>query len=307
MWVQLSARKDNWSLQCIRLPEPGMPSALGSFPVGACRQRAWSDGWRRRSTSTPPRLRAPLLSGPLHPQPCSPAPRPGLHFSVSLSLAVVPLCNYCWLIPSQSDGWFNFLSLRALAWPGTGQNSKVPGQVAQEGGVLVEEAREQHRAWGTSFPAQCHFDHCHPGVTWLSQSLLPPTQVFWSQKKLNGIQEPWAVSLLQTLDKRGNGLTSQSKLRERPSSSYAPEFLFSRPLSAPSPSLSPQTSLSSPPSGDWVSGTFFGETVYSGCFGFSSVTPQSSSMKESTFLFLKAKVYCLFRGHTEHLGDAEFP
>lgn len=67
MWVQLSARKDNWSLQCVRLPEPGMLSAVGSFPVGACRQRAWSDGWRRRSTSTPPRLRAPLLSAPLHP------------------------------------------------------------------------------------------------------------------------------------------------------------------------------------------------------------------------------------------------
>lgn len=109
--------------------------------------------WLVQEAPQPPCRRPPLL-WPVFTSHLYSLP-PGLHFSVSLSLAAVPLCHYCQLIPSQSDGWFNFLSLRALfflAWPGTGQTPKMLRQVAQESGVLAGEVRRSHMGLEGSKP-----------------------------------------------------------------------------------------------------------------------------------------------------------
>ena len=115
---------------------------------------------------------------------------------------------------------------------------------------------------GPSPSAWHYFHHHHPGVTWLSWSLLPPTFESQSQKTLSPIQEPWAMSLLQTLDKRENCFTSQGNISGKPSSSYA-QSSSSRgsrlPLRTESQALS------------W-------ETVNPSCCpGFSSLTSLSSS------------------------------
>ena len=96
----------------------------------------------------PPCLRLPLLWPVFTSHLYSLPPWPWPPF-LSLSRAVLPLCH------SQSDGWFNFLSLRALfflAWPGTGQTPKVLRQVAQESGVLAGEARGSHTGLEGSKP-----------------------------------------------------------------------------------------------------------------------------------------------------------
>ena len=147
----------------------------------------------------------------------------------------------------------------SLPGQGLGRLPRCRGRWLRRGGSW--QGRSDGTARGLKGPsplAPRYFHHRHPGVTWLSRSLLLPTFESQSQKTLSPIQEPWAMALLQTLNKRGNCFTSQGNSSGKPSSSYA--------QSSPScgrqlPSLCPQAPRCSPPSEDRVSGTFLRDSL----------------------------------------------